>query len=145
LPPLLLFSRLLYFFRVWVALSLRRAADLKNTARIPRRNEAAGGTVLGRAACRALCSETRQSSRVIAALFLGRSSGRWVEWMTPKRSAIAHKKSGGKAPMHDGGRFPFRAPTGVARRFILNLGKFRRALDWKLLIHFTAVWNILRA
>jgi hypothetical protein len=25
-----------------------------------------------------------------------------------------------------------------------NLGKFRRALDWKMLIHFTAVFNILQ-
>jgi hypothetical protein len=24
------------------------------------------------------------------------------------------------------------------------LSKFRRALDWKMLIHFTAIWNILR-
>jgi hypothetical protein len=25
-----------------------------------------------------------------------------------------------------------------------NLGKFLRALDWKLLIYFKAIWNILR-
>jgi hypothetical protein len=37
----------------------------------------------------------------------------------------------------------------VARWFlfkpkILNLGKFWRALDWKILIYFTAIWNILQ-
>jgi hypothetical protein len=25
-----------------------------------------------------------------------------------------------------------------------NLGKFWRALDWKILIYFMAIWNILR-
>jgi hypothetical protein len=25
-----------------------------------------------------------------------------------------------------------------------NLGKFWRALDWKMFIYFTAIWNILR-
>jgi hypothetical protein len=25
-----------------------------------------------------------------------------------------------------------------------NLGKFLRSLDWKVLIHFMAIWNILR-
>jgi hypothetical protein len=25
-----------------------------------------------------------------------------------------------------------------------NLGKIRRALDWKMLIYFMAIWNILR-
>jgi hypothetical protein len=25
-----------------------------------------------------------------------------------------------------------------------NLGKFRRVLDWKMLIHFKAIWNIYR-
>jgi hypothetical protein len=24
-----------------------------------------------------------------------------------------------------------------------NLGQFRRALDWKMLIYFNAIWNIL--
>jgi hypothetical protein len=34
-------------------------------------------------------------------------------------------------------------PDGLLSNKNNNLGKFWRALDWKLFIHFMAVWNIL--